>query len=564
MIRPKTNSTIWILLGFLSWVVMTPISASATTLTATISATSDYEAYLSISGIVPGSLFLDSSQIAESPGTGEIELQTGVIHYLHIKVKAGSDFPSSFIGTFVLSDLGFIFPNLNTIISTNSTHWIVSREGFGVKHAYLANLGVNGTNPWGTVSELDPLASYLWSEVDAGDHYFSIAILPTDSTSRRFTVGVQPEFNSIEGILTQTQGVPYQLSYQDGPSRGLGIAYPGRIGARSEETLVQGPGDLYTASWAGYDSPDYILTTTGSETSADISLNFMVNGNMQGGAGKGGLPVEVSTASSLVDVYVQINNESLYFIRGTLTARHEVGTETPGTEVTVSDLFGRDLFPADVTGDAGDFMAEYNVTIDKLFTTSAYTIQVGVPFSVKMDNQVLSTAKSDLGHAASKIDFTGGVSFPTTGNVFNVPAGFTVNSISGRVADNKFEGPVEPAEVFAEGMFLQLPDVEGESNAKGREGWIDLVSISSGISRSRGGYLTLPPLLGDVVVTKYLDKSSPKLAEALSNGRLFDDVVVETNQVLPGDRYSNFQYRLNGAIVTAYRLASDPSESVPL
>lgn len=564
MIRPSQVSVPWMLPGILIWMLLSANSVSATTLTATIAAEGDFEAYVSVSGVDAGTLFLDSNQAETSPGVGTFELAEGVLQYLHIKVKAGSVNPSNLIGTFTLSDIGFTFPNLLETVSTDLTYWIVSRTGFGTNLEFLSDLGANGSAPWGSQTGIGSKARYIWSDTDSGDHYFTLALHPTNSTARRFVVGVQPLFNNIEGILTETEGVPYQLSYQDGPSRALAAAYPGRAGVRTEEVLTQGPGDLYTAAWASYDSPDYILTTTGDDTSADISLNFMVKGTMVGGAGKGGLPVEKSISSSQVDVYARVNNEPLYFGRGTITARYEVGTETPGTEVTVSELFVIDLLPDDVTGDAGDYLAEYNVSIDRLFTTDTYNVEVGVPFSVVLNNQIISTAASDTGQAGSKIDFTGGVSFPTSGDVFNLPPGFTVNSISGIVVNNRFEVPEEPKEVFPEGMFLKLPDIDGESIIAGRESWVDLEDISSWISRMRGGYRTISPLLGDLTVTKYIDKSSPKLAEALSNGSLLDEVLVEYNQVLSEVRRSSFQYRLKDVVVSDFGIAASAEDSVPL
>jgi type VI secretion system secreted protein Hcp len=474
--------------------------------------------------------------------------------------------PSALIGSFSTSDIGFVFPNLFQSISTDSTNWKASRQTWESKLEFLTDLGINGAAPFGQKAGIDSDANFLWSEGGSGVRYFTMALHPTNSTARRFTVGVQPEFNSIEGILTKTEGVPNSIAYEDGPSRALAIAYPGRVGAKTEETLAQGPGDLLTGSWAEYDSPDFILTTTGSETSAEISLNFVMKGTMIGGAGKGGLPVEKSIATSQVDVYAQVNNESLLFIRGTLTARHEVGTETPGTEVTAVDLFNRDLFPAVVEGDAGDYAAEYNVIIDKMFTTPTYTIQVGVPFSVKLSNTLASSAKSDTGKAVSINDFTGEVSFPTQGPVFNVPEGFTVNSISGTVRDNQFEGEIVPAfeKVLVPGLFMQAGDIEGESQTKGREDWIELQDVSSGLFRLVQGRSRQTAIYEDVVVTKYIDKSTPKLAEALAQGTVLEKVIIAQNNQIAEDLWRRFEFHLSNVQVTEFQISGQTIESLPL
>ncbi|MCB1123872.1 MAG: hypothetical protein KJT03_20120, partial [Verrucomicrobiae bacterium] len=311
------------------------VQVHATNVTATVWADEAYEVYVSHSDSVAGTLFLEGTGGGEGPQTGSSELAPGELQYLHILVKDDLADPSALIGSFTLDDFGFVFPNLFNAISTDLTYWKASRQTWESKLEFLTESGVNGAAPFGQKAGIDAAANYLWSEGGPGVRYFTLALHPTNSTPRRFDIGYQPVFNSIEGIETKTQGVPDSIAYEDGPSRALTLAYPGRVGARTEETLSQGPGDLYTAAWASFDSPDFVLTTTGSETSADISLNFMVKGTMSGGAGKGGLPVEKSTSSSELNFYAQFNNGPLFYTIGRINARYEVGTETPGTEVTV-------------------------------------------------------------------------------------------------------------------------------------------------------------------------------------------------------------------------------------
>ena len=535
-------------------------SSDATTLTATVWSDERYEVYVSHSDSEAGTLFLRGTGGEEAPQTASTELIEGAIQYLHILVKDDGADPSALIGSFNLSDFGFVFPNLFFDMSTDQLYWKVSRLSWESDFEFLTDLGVNGTAPFGQKAGIAGDAHYLWSEGEPGDRFFTLALLPTNSTPRRFVVGSQPEFNSIEDLVSKTEGVPNTLYYRDDPSEGMAVAFPGRVGARSQDSVAQGPGDLYTTTWASFDSPDFVLTTTGDETTADISLNFVVKGNLQGGAGKGGLPLEVSTASSRLQVHAQIEREIFHLGDATITARHEVGTENPGTEVTISDIWKVDLLPDDVSGDAGDFMAEYNVTIDKTFTTPVYTAEVGVPFSVELSCTVTSSAASDSGHALGKLDFTGGVSFPTSGDVFNLPPGFTINSISATIRDNVFEGDpsskADQEKLLVPGLFMQIPDIPGESQTEGREEWIELSEVSGGLYLPTQGRSRASAVHEDVVVIKPIDKSSPKLAESLLNGNVFQEVMIGETRALPGNRWAQYEFLLSNAQVTSFDLSN--------
>jgi len=89
-----------------------------------------------------------------------------------------------------------------------------------------------------------------------------------------------------------------------------------------------------------------------------------------------------------------------------------------------------------------------------------------------------------------------------------------------------------PASVLCADMFLKIAGVRGESSDADHGGWIDVVSYRSSLiqrsstatrtSRRRG---TLP--MGDITVTKQIDKASPKLNEALCKGTHFPEVKLE-------------------------------------
>jgi type VI secretion system secreted protein Hcp len=89
-----------------------------------------------------------------------------------------------------------------------------------------------------------------------------------------------------------------------------------------------------------------------------------------------------------------------------------------------------------------------------------------------------------------------------------------------------------PAGVVCAGTFLKITGVEGESTDKDHGGWIDVLSYSGSLTRSGSGVKGTSPSrgkvsMGDISVTKEIDKASPKLNDALSTGTHFPEIELE-------------------------------------
>jgi type VI secretion system secreted protein Hcp len=88
-----------------------------------------------------------------------------------------------------------------------------------------------------------------------------------------------------------------------------------------------------------------------------------------------------------------------------------------------------------------------------------------------------------------------------------------------------------PTSVLCADMFLKIPGIQGESRDAAHGGWIDVLSYSSslihpgstatGTSRSRGTVS-----MGDITVTKQIDKASPKLNNALCTGEHIPEIEI--------------------------------------
>ena len=124
--------------------------------------------------------------------------------------------------------------------------------------------------------------------------------------------------------------------------------------------------------------------------------------------------------------------------------------------------------------------------------------------------------------------------------------------------------------------FLKLGDIKGEATDDGHKDWIIIQSMSSPIFRSipegakdqqrTKGETTL----GDVVVSRELDKSSTKLQEACANGTFFSEAEVHFCSTVKNKQEPYLTYKLSDVIATSYSFhgnaAGDPlpSEEITL
>jgi len=80
-------------------------------------------------------------------------------------------------------------------------------------------------------------------------------------------------------------------------------------------------------------------------------------------------------------------------------------------------------------------------------------------------------------------------------------------------------------------MFIKFDGVDGECRHEGYEGWSDVMFFSQGQYRPAGNLGGATRRRGDVafeetIIVKPIDKTSPKLAEAICKGRVFPKVEI--------------------------------------
>jgi type VI secretion system secreted protein Hcp len=120
--------------------------------------------------------------------------------------------------------------------------------------------------------------------------------------------------------------------------------------------------------------------------------------------------------------------------------------------------------------------------------------------------------------------------------------------------------------------FLKISTIPGESQDDKHKEWIEILSFSFGASqaaaggRSSGGSAAAERVnMQDFSIVKNLDKATPKLFLALSNGEHIPEVKVEFCRAT-GDKQKYMEYKMNDVIVSSWRPggAAQGGESLPL
>ncbi len=126
------------------------------------------------------------------------------------------------------------------------------------------------------------------------------------------------------------------------------------------------------------------------------------------------------------------------------------------------------------------------------------------------------------------------------------------------------------------GAFMKLGDIPGAARDKDHDGWIRVESLNSNIMRSiKEGAVDQErsqgdTSMGDIVVTRAMDKSSVKMAEACAKGEFFSEVEIHLCTKHDGLEKPVLKYTLENVIVTGYtfsgndRMDPAPSETVNL
>jgi type VI secretion system secreted protein Hcp len=115
---------------------------------------------------------------------------------------------------------------------------------------------------------------------------------------------------------------------------------------------------------------------------------------------------------------------------------------------------------------------------------------------------------------------------------------------------------------------MKISGVDGEATDKAHSGWIKIESMSSSIHRSIPGGATDQDRargetsLGDVVVSRNLDKSSVQVQQKCATGTFCDEVEIHLCTTIGEEQVPYLQYKLKNVVLTSYSFtgyaSSDP------
>jgi type VI secretion system secreted protein Hcp len=118
--------------------------------------------------------------------------------------------------------------------------------------------------------------------------------------------------------------------------------------------------------------------------------------------------------------------------------------------------------------------------------------------------------------------------------------------------------------------FIKFDGIDGEAQDKDHKGWSDLLSCSQVIHKPGAGATGQSRRRGDVILediqcTRELDKASPKLAEAVCNGKVFPKVLIDfTASYTDAGRVPYLKYELKNVQVVSYHFNGiGQAEAVP-
>lgn len=164
---------------FSTFAVFAADQAQAAAITGNATADDQFNAYISSSDAVLGTL-IGSGNSWSSTYSVTGALSGSSLLYLHVIAVNSGGGPDGFLGTFTI-DNGFTFANGSNTLSTDTANWRsigAANSNWVVPVGTPISYGANGVSPWGFHSAIDPNAQWIWSTPDAVYADFSTTLTP--------------------------------------------------------------------------------------------------------------------------------------------------------------------------------------------------------------------------------------------------------------------------------------------------------------------------------------------------------------------------------------------------
>jgi type VI secretion system secreted protein Hcp len=107
--------------------------------------------------------------------------------------------------------------------------------------------------------------------------------------------------------------------------------------------------------------------------------------------------------------------------------------------------------------------------------------------------------------------------------------------------------------------YIKIGDIEGESTDKNHAGWINVLTVSQSLSRPMQSGISgstrqrASVTCGDVIITKEMDASTPKLIQACCDGVNFPKVEIDVcTSTGAGARVPYYKWVLENVLISSY------------
>lgn len=117
---------------------------------------------------------------------------------------------------------------------------------------------------------------------------------------------------------------------------------------------------------------------------------------------------------------------------------------------------------------------------------------------------------------------------------------------------------------MASDIYLQIDGIKGESTDSEHKDWIDVLSSSHAISQAAAASGTSSGINpNELVITKHVDASSPKLFEACASGKHIKKVTLEMMRATGDKRVKYLAVEMNQVVISKVQLNAAESEDLP-
>lgn len=184
---------------------------------------------------------------------------------------------------------------------------------------------------------------------------------------------------------------------------------------------------------------DFIVTGPAGPSTVPISVNALIEGGVAASMGSGSSPT--SRLGGSVQFYIESGLQNDFF--WTISYGGTYGLSINAGEGPVYDRTG--------------LLANFDGST--VVTTGLFNVPVNTPFAIRFGMNTATVLRTRYGSVFSMevgVDFSDTAKFPTDGPAFNLPAGYTINSVDAGIVDNRYVAVPEASSMLLSAISVGM------------------------------------------------------------------------------------------------------------